>query len=110
MNEETSKLIRELADKLGTTAEHLWSVLVKQAPISSATDCVGLVVLWIIMGISFVELKKLVTKDDDWRPVYIIWVVCALGVTVLSCITVQSVLAGFFNPEYWALQQLLNKK
>lgn len=68
MNEETSKLIRELADKLGTTAEHLWSVLVKQAPISSATDCVGLIVLWIIMGLSFCKLKKLVAEDIDWTP------------------------------------------
>ena len=38
MNEATAKLIEELAAKLGTTAEHLWGVLVRQAPISATVS------------------------------------------------------------------------
>lgn len=38
MNEETRKLIESLAASLGTTAEHLWQVLLRQAYISFWTD------------------------------------------------------------------------
>ena len=40
MDEKFQKLIEALAAKLGTTAEHLWGVLVRQAPISGAVDLV----------------------------------------------------------------------
>ena len=54
MNEELNKQLAELAAKLGTNAEHLWSVLVKQAyidGISSLMTTLGCgvataVVLW----------------------------------------------------------------
>ena len=29
MNDKTEQLVRELAEKLGTTVEHLWGVLVQ---------------------------------------------------------------------------------
>ena len=35
MNDQTAKLIEQLAQKLGTTTEYLWSVLIKQAPIDA---------------------------------------------------------------------------
>lgn len=34
MNEQTTKLIEQLAKELGTTAEYLWTVLLKQSPIA----------------------------------------------------------------------------
>lgn len=38
MNNDVGELILELAERLGTTGEHLWGVLVRQAPISGAID------------------------------------------------------------------------
>lgn len=35
MEEKTIKLIEQLAQKLGTTTEYLWAVLLKQAPIDA---------------------------------------------------------------------------
>lgn len=40
MNEQTVKLVEQLAQKLGTTTEYLWNVLIKQAPISAAIDMI----------------------------------------------------------------------
>ena len=34
MNQETIELLKVLADKFGTTTEHLWSVLINQAFLS----------------------------------------------------------------------------
>jgi hypothetical protein len=45
---ELTELLGKLADKLGTTVEKLWSVLLKQAPISGTVDlllCASLVVV-----------------------------------------------------------------
>lgn len=40
MNEQTEKLLREIAAKIGTTGEHLWGVLIQQAYIR-AWECVA---------------------------------------------------------------------
>ena len=40
MNDQTLELIRDLAEKLGTTTEHLWGVLVTQAYISGVGDVI----------------------------------------------------------------------
>ena len=33
MDEQSAKLIEKLAEKLGTTAQYMWAVLVEQAPV-----------------------------------------------------------------------------
>ena len=40
MNDQTVQLLRELAEKFGTTTEHLWGVLIKQAYISGVGDLI----------------------------------------------------------------------
>jgi len=50
MNEDTIKLIRDLAEKFGTTSEHLWAVMVRQALISSIGEVVSLA-LWFGLSI-----------------------------------------------------------
>ena len=40
MNDQTLELIRDLAEKLGTTTEHLWGVLMTQAFISGIGDVI----------------------------------------------------------------------
>ncbi len=46
MDEQIEKLLRELAEKLGTTAEHLWGVLMRQAPISGVIGILVFVLNW----------------------------------------------------------------
>lgn len=45
MDDKYRQLIEDMAAKLGVTAEHLWGVLVKQAPISGAVDLVICIVM-----------------------------------------------------------------
>lgn len=45
MDDKYQQMIEALAAKLGTTAEHLWGVLVRQAPITGAVDLAICVVL-----------------------------------------------------------------
>jgi hypothetical protein len=116
MNEATAKLIEELAAKLGTTAEHLWGVLVRQAPIS-ATVIAALTLAWVVVlvcGWRFaVRSMKRSNEDsilcaDEVRAVVIVALILVSIATAVT-ITIGSVgcVSAFANPEYWALKQVM---
>lgn len=115
MDERTEMLIRELADKLGTTGEHLWGVLLRQASIYGT--------YWLIISMLFIlgplwffrELKRNRTSeepDEMWGfDVEFVGVVGSIVSFILLLTVVlgveESVITPLFNPEYWALKQLL---
>lgn len=110
MNEQTQKLIEQLASKLGVTVEHLWGVLIHQAPISS-----GIWALEVVLGIitGGVMLKKSITllkqDDEDGLAIGLVCggVVLVLFAVIFMAVYSDQIMAGFFNPEYWALRQIL---
>ena len=120
MNKETLDLVRGLADKLGTTAEHLWGVLVKQAPISSACD-LGVLIMAIVSSIIIIfqvskgqEYQEGKTKQKFFYEHDEL----AMGITVISggvliisiiilIVCFATIMSGFFNPEYWAFKQIV---
>lgn len=117
MSKETTDLINQLADKLGTTAEHLWGVLVKQAPISSAVELAlllaGILGAVVLGMVAYKKSKKEDSSDhDDLVCVYCAVASAILGLIVLVVLLCESenIVAGFFNPEYWALHQLIPSK
>lgn len=120
MNEQTVQLIEKLATKLGTTSEYLWSVLIKQAPISATINLVYFVFI-ILAGVVLYKLHKRFCKEDDMGDsIYsmgkeevvvapmiigaIIWLILAL----VSFFSLGDVFNGFANPEYWALKEVLD--
>ena len=116
MNEATAKLIEELAAKLGTTAEHLWGVLVRQAPIS-ATVSAALTLAWVVAlvcGWRFaVRSMKLANKDsimhDEVVLACVIVTLILASIATAVAITIGSVgcVSAFANPEFWALEQVM---
>lgn len=122
MDEKFQKLIEALAAKLGTTAEHLWGVLVRQAPISGAVDLVLCVVIAAVTvwWVALVKRKTTCppeTKTNrypkaEWRDegAFLAWIVTVIfGVLALisAIVSAQGIVAAFANPEYWALKQLV---
>lgn len=122
MNEQMERLIRELADRLGTTGEHLWGVLVKQAMIVGWVNLIGmaLMVSVTVWGLRLVHRKTAprrtpyqVVEDfpewDDGKDV-IAWTVWTgwLCITVIMVLTsLSDSIGALINPEYWALNRLL---
>ncbi len=54
-------MLRELAEKLGTTSEYLWTVTVKQAFISGIYSCIAIV--GVLIGIAlYIRLVNIYTK------------------------------------------------
>jgi hypothetical protein len=118
MDERTAELIERLALQLGTTAEHLWSVLVVQARVVAVQDivtglllCVG---LWFGVRAArwlWAEIRRERGAYDDPMG-YVLGFICLLigeavtGVFTISLFVEASTCA--VNPEYWALRQVLS--
>ncbi len=109
----------QLAIKLGTTADYLWSVLLKQAPISALTDLIYFILIS-IGGIILFKAHKRFSKlgEDGWTNkyedseelVFVMGVIVLLwGVSfIVAFLSLGNVINGFFNPEYWALNQVIS--
>jgi len=115
MNENTEKLVRELAEKLGTTVDHLWSVLVRQAIIQSYAEIACLALFSIGVAIWARFLRKKTTGDDPSWPIsdewpFLLWVftgVSLLVAVIVALITLPLSIVTILNPEFWALKQIL---
>ncbi len=105
MNEQ---LIRELAGKLGTTADHLWVVLIRQAGVAAITDGLWIVALTVAITAACKLIMFLYRRGEDEMPLVVI--VGIVGVVMLFVwgIVAQSIVTEIANPEYWALQQILS--
>lgn len=117
MSDKTTELLNALAIKLGTTAEHLWGILVKQAFLDGVVSCFQYAALLAAWYVTYRVLKnwnvifESAAKNDLERPLVFVGLVLfpALVIYSVSAFCYLSVFfSAFFNPEYWALHQVLN--
>jgi len=110
-----NELIEQLAQKLGTTVEHLWSVIIRQAPLFVVYT---LIELALTLGASFLlwRAHKHFSNDDNEMSYYhddgigISMVVVTIDIglfLIYFAFSINSVITAIFNPEYWALQEIL---
>ena len=112
MNEKTEQLVRELAEKFGTTADHLWGVLVKQAFVYASTETIFLVVSGAILGVAFMSIAKKMKQEPGLDDDHLLFASFTFGVLLVvlllgAMFSLPGIVSGFVNPEYWALKQLL---
>lgn len=112
MDESTQHVLELLAKQLNTTVSHLWQVMLAQAPINSAIAigefALAIALIW---GIKRGH-KKFLTGDswhDDEVKFWAATSIIALTVVTLIAFlcSFETIVAGFINPEYWALQKFL---
>lgn len=124
MDDKTTALIEKLAEKLGTPAEHLWGVLLHQAPISGAVDLATVIVM-VLAAVGLVRFvkgkttKPTETEGDrypqaEWQDegAGLAWLGAAIYLIITGVVVIgsaQGIVAAFFNPEYWALSNILGK-
>ncbi len=108
-------MLRELAEKLGTTSEYLWTIMIKQAFISGIISCLVIIGILSISAAYFCLGKYIHKKvNDGWDdealiPFYIIAVIGGI-IGAISLFTLPyNIATAFINPEYWALKELLSK-
>jgi hypothetical protein len=124
MDDKTLQALTALAQKLGTTAEHLWGVLLRQVPITAATQIALFLLafaaccLWhrTVRRRTTVDLKTGTAewggiKDEDPGP-FIAWISVGVAWVVLFFVGVEHAsgwAAAFLNPEYLALKEVLRQ-
>lgn len=113
---EITPLLEQLANKLGTTIEYLWAILIKQAYISGINSIIIYSIFLILLIINILLFKKYVIsnlkdKYGEFDGVYMsILITSAVlwGITIMIGIAeVPNTITKFINPEYWALQEIL---
>ncbi len=116
MNEAGLKAIELLASKLGTTTEYLFSVLVKQARIAGIVAIIQGIMM-VVIGICLVKLiiyfyKKRDDLDSSISEIVVPFTILSFVVLLILAIIyisyADNILAAFFNPEYWALNEILS--
>ena len=114
MNEQTNQLIRELAEKMGTTTEHLWGVLITQAPISASVDLTLICLMFFVSAGLFYHsagLKNKSSRSFSNEDAAFICKIFGYVMLLVGCLALlgcaNTIIAGFVNPEYWALKQIM---
>lgn len=121
MNDKTLDLLTRLADKFGTTVEHLWGVLIKQAAITAVAEIVMAMVMvaawvWMFRFVRGKTTEKPETNDRyaqaEWEQdgALIAWIVVSIA-ALITCLQIYEALTtgatALLNPEYWALKQVM---
>lgn len=126
MNDKTLELLKQLADKFGTTVEHLWGVLVKQAVISATVECVMTIAtvsawVWLFRFVRKKTAEPAGSEPDsrwvregcaEWTEevAVIAWVFVAVALAFVVAqiyFAVDIGMTAALNPEYWALKQII---
>ena len=113
MNEELGRKLAELAGKLGTTVEHLWSVLIRQAYIDGVSSllttllsvAVGFVAIFLFLHVRR-DREKYLGKYAPAFAEYFILTIVLLFVAAVAGSNLYWVISDFFNPEFYALRHL----
>ena len=130
MNEEVQKkameMLEALAAKLGTTLEHLWGVLLKQATVEgaysvliSAISAAVIVLFAVALYFAWREIPSLVESDvsrrdaDDYGYIYLLraasvaaWIIFISIPLDIALGRAKTALTCFINPEYWAIREV----
>ena len=119
MNTEITNLLTTLADKLGTTSEYLWGILLSQAPITATIISIQ-TIFTVVSGTFLWKLHKHFSKETDGRySIYnrgnggleVLMTMFSTLILIIGIILffgIADMLNGYFNPEYWALNKILN--
>ena len=113
MNENTEILLRQLAEKLGTTSEYLWQNLLNQAPISGSF---GILYVTIIISAIIFFAKIIKKKIPTWKQkkadFEINFNLTVFGISMSffgggSLVILHNSVTAFMNPGFWAMKEIL---
>jgi hypothetical protein len=109
--QEMLKRLDALADKLGTTAAYLWSVLLKQARLDGIESLIAVGFLTALAVTAYKYGNKCFvyaeeTDDDFYVGGYTLRVVMFLCLGI-ACWYLSDAVEHFLNPSYFALHEVL---
>ena len=116
MDDNTRILLEGLAEEMGVAVEVLWGALLRQAPIAGAMGLLGVLLFAAVTVIGlFLVCRALRSCEGDLDDLSrfglllagAVLAVCFGAILLAEIPRVGIYLAGFLNPEYWALREVL---
>jgi hypothetical protein len=115
MNEKIFEALAVLAGKLGTTAEYLWGVMVRQAQVSGIMNLIAAVFL--LVGL--VVLIRVTVKnwkgwwdqagEDEYQGALVFCAIIAHMIIIIPLwVCFDAAIYRLINPEYFALAKILS--
>lgn len=105
--------LKGLSGALKVGTEHVYEVLVKQQYINSISNLL-LIIILIVAWIPFFKIF-LYGKDPkrgDWEEMLIPYTIFVGGtlmcLTIYQFLKIHTIITGFINPEYGAIQDIMN--
>lgn len=110
--QNVEQTLQILAERFGTTVEHLWSVAVRQTYVDAATGI--LLILAVSAGAYFALrwCKKAFEEDDSYMGEKRMFagVIACIVLVILTGVVLSNIgnLLQVFNPEFYAVKLLLS--
>jgi hypothetical protein len=110
MNPEVAKVVQQLADKLGVTAQYLWAVLVRGNRVEGA-----IAALFVAVAVAIIYVGYRLVQKANAPEVYDGFGYGMAGVTslilgiIMFLLCSHEAIMGIFCPEYGALHDILSR-
>lgn len=114
MNNETASLLNKLADKLGTTAENLWAILLHQAPVDATVTLIQSVIFLLTPFIVYKVHRRIEKmeygygENDAYGILMILSAIVSVVLVIIVICSISTIINGYLNPQYWALEKILD--
>lgn len=105
---EVKSAVIEISKAIGVAAEHLYSVLVKKFVVEGLVQTIPFLIGLTLLIIGWIKLEKYVKIKDkiDWHILYPSMLVIA-AIIFLSSVNYNTMFMGLINPEYGAINYIL---
>lgn len=114
MNNETASLLNKLADKLGTTADNLWKILLHQAPVDATITLIQCLLFLLVPFIVYKVHRRILKmeygygENDGYGIIMILAAVISAILVIVVIFSIGTIINGYINPQYWALEKILD--
>ena len=105
MTPEISKALAELANKLGTSVEYLWPMMVKHEFVTSVTCLVVYTILSIVLFCASYKCLKELRDGEDMVGAMLLSFVAGFAFSALAIVQIPDIIV----PEAAAIKSLLAK-
>lgn len=109
IGDSISKLLVSLADKMGTTSEHIFQIYVQQAQLEGWLMPVTLLVMIALLSLAIYIFNKKVEDWGDFSFSALFVVIGAIVILIMACvfsISLYENIAKICNPEAYAMKSL----
>lgn len=101
--DKAAAAVTALATQLKQPAEHVYKVLVKQQTLKAISwTAIIVVIMTLAVIFTIICIRDSDFREEMWGLPVVIWIIAILAMLVMS----DTILSGFFNPEYGALKEI----